>query len=244
MAKSFQIVFLEDRKALDRMKKNTAVIRAQAIRDDLAGSSVDASVARRAVHPSLGRSGEETGMRTGMVEAVDGVSVCFTCQQVGHITRFCPMRMGQAVSDGTELDKTRQDDKKRREGDRNEFLSALSQAGVAIDANASSRGTLVGLDSKPARLPTFIAVKKRRGQQDFPPDDAAANAGGLFAAVSIAVPVGVVPPCTVEPEVVPSTICEPVGGLGGLGEYASSSEEDQEDRDNHEDQEDQEEEEE
>lgn len=152
--------------------------------------------------------------------------------------------MGHAVSDGTELDKTRQDDKKRREEDRNEFLSALSQAGVAIDANTSSRGTLGGLDSRPASLPTFLAVKKRKGQPDFPQDDAAANTGRLFAAVPIEVPVGVVPPCTVEPEVAPSTLCGPVGGLGGLGAYASSSEEDQEDRDTNEDQEDQEEEEE
>merc|ERR1719188_319616 len=104
-------------------------------------------------------------MRTGMVEAVDGVSVCFTCQQVGHITRFCPMRMGQAVSDSSDLERRRQEDKRRRADDRDEFLHALSEISTPRGAAAKPGGALPSGQPEAKlkkALPAFLAVKKRR----------------------------------------------------------------------------------
>merc|ERR1719191_1718451 len=76
------------------------------------------------LHPTNGVSGQETGVRDGMVETVNGVVVCYTCQQVGHINRNCPLRKGQAASDPTEDIMKRAAEKMNREQDRNDFRQA------------------------------------------------------------------------------------------------------------------------
>mmetsp|Transcript_113087 Transcript_113087/g.330540 ORF Transcript_113087/g.330540 Transcript_113087/m.330540 type:complete len:221 (+) Transcript_113087:74-736(+) len=218
------------------MKKNTGVIRAAA---DLAGPSADAGPARRAAHPGVGSSGQEAGLRTGMVEAVDGVSVCFTCQQVGHITRFCPMRMGQAVSDGKEEDKAWQDDRKRRDDDRNEFLNAMSQVTASAPPASRSSALAAGAqESKATKLPTFMAVKRRKGQEAAPATEEDASEGTRAAIGEEATQL---PTSSGRDARAPSDAksaaadaggaAKPAAGLGGLGAYASSSEEEDEEED-------------
>mmetsp|Transcript_49479 Transcript_49479/g.131318 ORF Transcript_49479/g.131318 Transcript_49479/m.131318 type:complete len:188 (-) Transcript_49479:12-575(-) len=187
------------------MKKNTATIRPG---DDGPGG---------VVHPSFGRSGQEIGIREGMVEAVNGVAVCFTCQQVGHINRHCPMRMGKAVSDGLEVVRARQEDKRRREEDRNEFLSAVSEASAdsprvsprSAVVEARSRAPPPGVADAKTKLPCFLAVKRRKEDSDALGVDLLGAEGEPSARASVE---------TLEHS--------SSAAMVGLGAYASSSEDD------------------
>eukprot|EP00933_Yihiella_yeosuensis_P018447 TRINITY_DN15138_c2_g1_i1.p1 TRINITY_DN15138_c2_g1~~TRINITY_DN15138_c2_g1_i1.p1 ORF type:complete len:213 (-),score=55.03 TRINITY_DN15138_c2_g1_i1:64-702(-) len=207
------------------MKRNTAAIRGE---DNATGGA-------GAVHPGMGRTGQETGMRTGMVEAVNGVNVCFVCQQVGHISRNCPVKSGLVSSDPAEEAKRLAAESKRRQEDKNDFLSALREANTPQDASVTLKSVNTGItpgqpEAKAKKLPSFLGVKKRRvddskaDKSDPPPDSKVEEKPGTVAPESKSKQ-------TFE-SLEDSGASKSTGSaLGGLGTYASSSEDEDEDED-------------
>lgn len=201
------------------MKQNTGAVRAHA----------------EATRSSPGTTGQESGLRTGMVEAVDGVSVCFTCQQVGHITRFCPMLRGQAVSDGQMEAQSRREERKRKEEDRSEFFNAVSEASAKPRPSSMGAAAQIPQAEAPRKLPAFMAVKRRKQDEASAPElgNGMMEVGGEVMGVCESDSVGrELGNATPSPKQEPALAggAKVNVGIAGLGAYGSSSSSEEEER--------------